>query len=162
MEHGDYSRHISFSSSALLPIAEEMAASVSDVEKEPQLLDHSEWAHLVNSLPLFPPAEVPPPVLYPVLSPLLQQKIGLLSLSRGRNWPALLSWLSPELSFKVHDRLKNAKWHPDGVTQHFHGYRTFDNELVLKPPILRTPSAFRRSNFTKLLYFFSAVGNNIG
>jgi len=151
MDHADYLGHISSSSSALLPIAEEMSPSVSDVEKEPQLLDHSEWAHLVNSLPLFPPAEVPPPVLYPVLSPLLQQKIGLLSLSRGRNWPALLSWLSPELSFKVHDRLKNAKWRPDGLKQHFRGYRTFDNELVLKPPILRTPSAFRPQAF--ILFF---------
>jgi len=115
----------------LLPIAEEdMSPSVSAIEREPKALDPSEWARLVNSLPLFPPADVPPPLLYPLLSPLLQQKLGLLSLGRGRNWPAVLCWLSPELSYEVHDRLKSATWRPDGVKQEFRGYRRFDNELV--------------------------------
>jgi len=130
MEHGDHALHISSSSSALFPVTEEMSPSVSDIEKEPQSLDHSELAHLVNSLPLFPPAAVPPADLYPLLSPLLQQKIGLLSLSRGRNWPAVLSWLSAELSCKVHDRLKTAQWRSDGLKLQFQGYRRFDNELV--------------------------------
>ena len=118
------------SSPKLLPIDEEMSPSVAAIDEEPQALSHSEWADLVNSLPLFPPADVPPPVLFTLLSPLLQQKIGLLSLGRGRSWPAVLSWLSPELSFKVHDRLKDATWRPDGAKQQFRGYRRFDNELV--------------------------------
>jgi hypothetical protein len=131
MEHGMPPPISSSHSLPLLPITEEdMSPSVAAIEREPEVLDPSEWAHLVNSLPLFPPPEVPPPLLYPLLSPLLQQKLGLLSLGRGRNWPAVLCWLSPELSYKVHDRLKNASWRPDGVKQEFRGYRRFDNELV--------------------------------
>jgi hypothetical protein len=94
-----------------------------------------EWTDLIAQLPLFPPDAYPPANLFPLLSPLLQQKLGLLSLGRGRGWPGTLTWLPPDLSFKVHERLRNA-WRQDGLGERFRGYRRFDEETVrinLKP-----------------------------
>jgi hypothetical protein len=97
---------------------------------EPPSLDLSEWVDLLNQLPLFPPAAQPPAAIFPLLSPLLQQKLGLLSIGRGRGWPGALTWLSPDLSYKVNERLRGA-WRPDGLQERFRGYRRFDQEMVL-------------------------------
>ena len=99
------------------------------ISQEPLSLDSSEWADLLSQLPLFPPAAQPPPALFPLLSPLLQQKLGLLFLGRGRGWPGALTWLSPDLSYKVIERLKSCG-RPDGLHKRFRGYRRFDEELV--------------------------------
>lgn len=100
------------------------------ISQEPLPLDSSEWANLLSQLPLFPPAAQPPPALFPLLSPLLQQKLGFLSLGRGRGWPGTLTWLSPDLSYKVNQRLKSSE-RPDGLQERFRGYRRFDEELVI-------------------------------
>src|SRR5438046_7205927 len=100
------------------------------ISQEPLSLDSSEWADLLSQLPLFPPAAQPPPALFPLLSPLLQQKLGFLSLGRGHGWPGALTWLSQDLSYKVIERLKRCE-RPDGLHQRFRGYRRFDEELVI-------------------------------
>jgi hypothetical protein len=87
------------------------------------------WLELVAELPLFPPDGHPPPNLFPLLSPLLQQKLGLLSLGRGRGWPGTLTWLPPDLSYRVNERLKSA-WRADGLGERLRGYRRFDAETV--------------------------------
>jgi hypothetical protein len=99
------------------------------IMEEPPSLERSEWSSLLGQLPLFPPAPHPPPALFPLLSPLLQQKLGLLSLGRGRGWPGALTWLPHELSYKVNERLKSA-WLADGLEERFRGYRRFDDETV--------------------------------
>jgi hypothetical protein len=107
--------------------AQPMSPSVS---QEPTCLEQSEWSGLLGQLPLFPPAAQPPPTLFPLLSPLLQQKLSLLSVGRGRGWPAALTWLSSDLSYKVNERLKSS-WRPDGLEEQFQGYRRLDDDLVL-------------------------------
>ena len=109
-----------------------MALSV--IEEELPCLDRSQWSNLVSELPLFPPDSHPPPTLFPLISPLLQQKLGLLSLGRGRGWPGTLTWLSPDLSYKVNERLRNS-WRPEGLEEQFRGYRRFDQETVPLNPI---------------------------
>jgi hypothetical protein len=99
------------------------------ISLEPPSLNSSEWVILLNQLPLFPPSAHPPAALFPLLSPLLQQKLGLLSVGRGHGWPGALTWLPPELSHKVSERLKGT-WPPDGLQEQFRGYRRFDAELV--------------------------------
>jgi len=101
--------------------------------QEPPSLDQSQWLNLVSSLPLFPPDSHPPPTLFPLLSPLLQQKLGLLSLGRGRGWPGTLTWLPPELSYKVNERLRSS-WRLEGLDEQFRGYRRFDQETVRPQP----------------------------
>jgi hypothetical protein len=99
------------------------------IMEEPPSLERSEWSSLLGQLPLFPPAPHPPPALFPLLTQLLQQKLGLLSLGRGRGWPGALTWLPHELSYKVNERLKSA-WLADGLEERFRGYRRFDDETV--------------------------------
>jgi len=88
-----------------------------------------EWPALFSRLPLFPPPAHPPPALYPLLAPLLRQKLGLLSLGKGRHWPGTLTWLPPQLSHKVNERLTNAD-ESAGFGAKFRGYRKFDEEMV--------------------------------
>lgn len=99
------------------------------ISQEPLPLNSSEWADLLSQLPLFPPAAQPPPALFPLLGPLLQQKLGFLSLGRRRGWAGALTWLSPDLSYKVNERLKSSR-RLDGLQERFRGYRRFDEELV--------------------------------
>ena len=97
--------------------------------QNPPSMDSAAWSELLNQLPLFPPPAHPPPTLYPLLAPLLRQKLGLLSLGRGRNWPGTLTWLPPELSYKVNERLKS-RLRQIGLGQEFRGYRRLDEETV--------------------------------
>jgi len=85
---------------------------------------------LITQLPLFPPSAHPPPTLFPLLSPLLQQKLGLLSLGRGRGWPGTLTWLPPDLSYRVNERL-GSTCRSDGLGERLRGYRKFDQETIL-------------------------------
>lgn len=101
--------------------------------QEPPSLDRSQWLDVLSRLPLFPPDSHPPPTIFPLLSPLLQQKLGLLSLGRGRGWPGTLTWLPPDLSFKVNERLRSS-WRHEGLDEHFRGYRRFDQETVPPQP----------------------------
>jgi len=103
------------------------------IEEELPSLDRSQWSALVSELPLFPPDSHPPPTLFPLLSPLLQQKLGLLSLGRGRGWPGTLTWLPADLSYKVNERLRNSL-RLDGLEEQFRGYRRFDQETVPRQP----------------------------
>jgi hypothetical protein len=105
------------------------------IAEEAQLpsLEWTEWSGILSQLPLFPPAAQPPASLYPHISPLLTQKLGLLPLARGRDWPCALTWLSPDLSYKVNERLKSCRL-ADGLQHRFRGYRRFDDELVLLEP----------------------------
>jgi hypothetical protein len=100
------------------------------ISQEPLSLGSSEWVDLLGRLPLFPPAARAPAALFPLLSPLLQQKLGFLSLGRERGWAGALTWLSSDLSYKVNERLKSSA-RPDGLQERFRGYRKFDEELVL-------------------------------
>jgi hypothetical protein len=110
-----------------------MVAANSGNSGFPPQMESSEWSELLLQLPLFPPAAHPPSTLYPLLAPLLRQKTGLLSLGRGRNWPSALTWLPPELSYKVNERLKNLQ--PSILLEeHFRGYRRFDDETVCAYP----------------------------
>lgn len=100
------------------------------ISEEPTAIEWSEWSDLLSQLPLFPPsAAQPPPALFPLLTPLLQQKLRLLSLGRGHGWPGALTWLPSELSRKVNERLKSAR-RSEGLQERFLGYRRFDAELV--------------------------------
>jgi hypothetical protein len=110
------------------------------VSREPP---SAEWQDLLNQLPIFPPAPLPPPTLFPLLSPLLRQKLGLLSLGRGRGWPGTLTWLPPDLSYKVNERLKSA-WRHQGLNEKFLGYRRFDEETVCPRTLFPVPD-FRLS-----------------
>jgi hypothetical protein len=103
------------------------------VSQEPPSI---EWNDLIAQLPLFPPDAHPPATLFPLLSPLLHQKLGLLSLGRGRGWPGTLTWLSPDLSYKVNERLKSA-WRREGLGERLRGYRRFDQETVKFNLVLR-------------------------
>jgi len=109
-----------------------MSGSVSDVAALAIDLSDSEWSDLLQQLPLFPPAAQPPRTLQPFLSPLLRHKLGFLSLGRGSGWAGALTWLPPDQSYKVNDRLKST-WLADGLQERFRGYRRFDDELVNKP-----------------------------
>jgi len=102
---------------------------VATIVQVPQNMEGSAWSELLVQLPLFPPSAHPPSTLYPLLAPLLRQKVGLLSLGRGRNWPGTLTWLPPELSYKVNERLKNTK-PSTSLEESFRGYRRFDQETV--------------------------------
>lgn len=99
------------------------------ISQDPLSLGSSEWIDLLSQLPLFPPASQPSPALFPFLSPLLQQKLGFLPHGRRPNWAGALTWLSPDLSHKVNDRLKNSR-RADGLQECFRGYRRFDEQLV--------------------------------
>jgi hypothetical protein len=109
-----------------------------------------EWTELITQLPLFPPSAHPPPTLFPLLSPLLQQKLGLLSLGRGRGWPGTLTWLPPDFSYRVNERLKST-CRSDGLGERLRGYRKFDQETVqlnLKPSINLDPRQRRVTRIT--------------
>src|SRR5277367_5920928 len=106
-----------------------MLPSISEL---PESLNYSEWTDLLQQLPLFPPAAQPPPSLFPLLSPILQQKLGFLSLGRGSGWPGALTWLEPALSNKVNERLKSSD-RSAGLQERFKGYRRFDQEMVRQP-----------------------------
>ena len=101
--------------------------------QEPPTLGSSEWSELVNQLPLFPPPALAPPALFPMLTPLLKEKLALLSLGKGRGWPSVLSWLPADKSHKVHERMKRT-WRSNGLHELFRGYRRFDEELVRPQP----------------------------
>ena len=106
-----------------------MLPSIIEEEGQPPSLAWSEWSDLLNQLPLFPPPAQPPPTLFPNLSPLLHQKLALLSIGRGHHWPCALTWLPPALSHKVEERLKSCRV-AGGLQEQFRGYRRFDEELV--------------------------------
>jgi hypothetical protein len=108
------------------------------ISESPESLDYSEWTDLLQQLPLFPPAAHPPPSLFPLLSPILQQKLGFLSLGRGSGWPGALTWLEPALSYKVNERLKSSN-RQAGLQERFKGYRRFDQEMVRNPRTLSRP-----------------------
>ena len=112
-----------------------MLASVSEEAALALDLSDSEWSGLVLQLPLFPPAAQPPRTLQPFLSPILRHKLSFLSLGRGSGWAGALTWLPPDQSYKVSERLKNT-WLADGLQERFRGYRRFDDELVNKPSTL--------------------------
>jgi hypothetical protein len=127
-------------SSAAPPIViqETMLPSISEL---PESLNYSEWTDLLLQLPLFPPTAQPPPALFPLLSPILQQKLGLLSLGRGSGWPGVLTWLEPYSSYKVNERLKSSNLSA-GLQERFKGYRRFDQEMVFKPSATRAQQPF--------------------
>ena len=102
--------------------------------QHPPHMECSAWSELLLQLPLFPPPAYPPPTLYPLLAPLLRQKLGLLSLGRGRNWPGALTWHPPDLSYKVNERLRGPK-PATGLGEEFRGYRRFDEETVYLPTL---------------------------
>ena len=128
--------YLDLTSNSFRPTPKMVLSSIQEDEsiQEPPSLDRSQWLSLLSELPLFPPDSHPPRTLFPLLSPLLQQKLGLLSLGRGRGWPGTLTWLSPDLSYKVNERLRNS-WRPEGLEEHFRGYRRFDQETVPLNPI---------------------------
>jgi hypothetical protein len=96
----------------------------------------TEWGPLLARLPLFPPPTHPPASLYPLLAPLLRQKLGILSLGRGRSWPRTLTWLPSELSHKVVERLRSPGQESTGLGEEFLGYRRFDEETVIEPNLI--------------------------